>query len=140
MTEQSTPTGRGRAAFPVVLLVQGLVGVALGAVLAVAGSSLGAWYAASGISAEHIELGGVLGAVIAYPLGVALGVGLSGQGLRYPGSLLGAAIGSVLGSGSLLLAAWLGLRSSPLVLWGVFALLGPLASIAAYHLARGRIR
>lgn len=135
MTEQSTPIGRGRAAFPVVLLVQGLVGVTLGAVLALAGSSLGAWYAASGIGAEHIELGGVLGAVAAYPLGVALGVGLTGRGLGYPGSMLAAAIGGVLGSGSLLLAAWLGLRSPPLVLWSAFALLGALGSIAAYHLA-----
>ncbi len=121
-----------RASFWIIVAAQLAAGLVLGFLLALAGSTLGAWYAGSAITETQIEVGGVLGAVVAYPLGVALGVGLAGHLLGSPGAWWAATLGSVVGCGGVLLAASLGFQRPIGLIWGLFVFLGLAASTAGY--------
>ena len=136
MTAQTRPVSGPRARLWLIVAAQLLAGLVLGALLALAGSTIGAWIGVSGPAGEQVELASVIGAVVAYPLGAALGVGLVGRLLRSPGAWWGAGAGSVAGSGGLLLAAALGFQAHVYLLWGLFSGLGLVASVIGYHIAR----
>ncbi len=82
--------------------------------------------------------GGLVGGmVIGYPIGVVIGIFLINKVIRYRGSLLFGAIGSIIGVVFIIgLAEPLGINNNPDLLWALILLLPPLLGTIGFNLRR----
>lgn len=129
-TPSTAPAGQPPLALALVL--QALGGLVLGALLAIAGSSLGSRLLAGMPGSVDQAIGGVIGALAGYPIGAALGVMWVGQLLGRRASLWPVLLGAAVGTWAPLLALALGLRGDTRLLWGVLALTGLFGALGAH--------
>lgn len=118
------------------LVLEALGGLVLGALLAVAGSSLGSWLLANLPGSADQAIGGVIGALAGYPIGVALGVAGVGQLIGWRAPLWPTLLGAAVGTWAPLLALALGVRGDTRLLWGALALTGLIGALGAHILRR----
>ncbi|NJN16984.1 MAG: hypothetical protein HC822_12280 [Oscillochloris sp.] len=116
------------------LLLQILSGFAGGLTLAVVGTVVGSWLSPAGADPA---LGGVIGLVAGYPLGVGLGIWLAGRRER-PASFALAALGAYLGAGVVLLGLALGLSGELPYLWALIAVFSLAGGLVGHALAARR--
>lgn len=116
------------------LLLQILSGFAGGLTLAVVGTVVGSWLSPAGADPA---LGGVIGLVAGYPLGVGLGIWLAGRRER-PASFALAALGAYLGAGVVLLGLALGLSGELPYLWALITVFSLAGGLVGHALAARR--
>ena len=109
----------------------------IGAIFGFLAATIGAWLLQDGAAGFGGLVGAVAGMVIGYPIGVAIGIFLINKVLRYQGSLLFGAIGSIIGAVFIIgLAEPMGLNNNPDLLWALVLLLPPLLGTAGFYLRR----
>lgn len=119
------------AVFGGIVITIAVIGVIFGFLAAVIGAQL----LQDGAAGFGGLVGALAGMVIGYPIGVAIGILLINKVLRYQGSLLFGAIGSIIGAVFIIgLAEPLGLNSNPDLLWALILLLPPLLGAIGFHL------
>ncbi|MCJ7769182.1 MAG: hypothetical protein MUO92_01730 [Dehalococcoidales bacterium] len=109
----------------------------IGAIFGFLAALIGAQLLQDGAAGFGGLVGALAGMVIGYPIGVAIGIFLINRVMRYRGSLLFGAIGSIVGAVFLIgLAEPLGINDNPDLLWALILLLPPLLGTAGFHLRR----
>lgn len=132
---QVTPSRSMRkvAVFSGMVIAIAIIGAIFGFLAALIGDQL--------LQDDFAGFGGLVGAlagmVIGYPIGVVLGIFLINKVIRYRGSLLLGAIGSIIGAVFIIgLAEPLGINNNPDLLWALILLLPPLLGTIGFHLKR----
>jgi hypothetical protein len=110
-----------------------LAGAALGAGAAFLGTQIGSWLLASGRAEPERAIAQIVGLLIGYTAGVALGVWLSGRMLRGRGACWASLLGAALGVGAGLLGASILLADPGATGWALVGLLGLAGGVAGYH-------
>lgn len=139
MTDTVQRHGSDRAApLAVALAAQLVLGLGLGIALGFIGLNIGGRFFAGDPSGLGDIVARVAGAMLSYPLGVALGVSLIGRLLRQPGAVWAAILGGYGGSGGVFIVAQIGLNGNFYLMWSLFVAFGLFAATAAYHLGARR--
>ena len=107
----------------------------IGAIFGFVAAVIGAQLLQDGAAGFGGLVGAIAGMVIGYPIGVVIGIFLINKVLRYRGSLLFGAIGSIIGAVFIIgLAEPLGLNNNPDLLWALILLLPPFLGTAGFCL------
>jgi hypothetical protein len=107
----------------------------IGAIFGFLAALIGAQLLQDGAAGFGGLVGALAGMVIGYPTGVAIGIFLINKVIRYRGSLLFGAIGSIIGVVFTIgLAEPLGINNNPDLLWALILLLPPLLGTIGFHL------
>ena len=109
----------------------------IGAIFGFLAALIGAQLLKDGAAGFGGLVGALAGMVIGYPIGVVIGIFLINKVIRYRGSLLFGAIGSVVGAVFIIgLAEPLGINNNPDLLWALILLLPPLLGTIGFNLRR----
>lgn len=124
---------RKTVVFSGMVIATAIIGAIFGFLAALIGSRL----LGDGAGGFGDLIGAIAGMVIGYPVGVTIGIFIVNKLLRYKGSLLLGAIGSIAGAIAIIaLAEPLGLNNNANLLWGLILLLPPLLGTFGFHLGR----
>ena len=109
----------------------------IGAIFGFLAALIGAQLLQDGAAGFGGLVGALAGMVIGYPIGVAIGILLINKLIRYRGSLLFGAIGSIIGVVFIIgLAKPLGINNNPDLLWALILLLPPLLGTIGFNFRR----
>ena len=109
----------------------------IGAIFGFLAALIGAQLLQDGAAGFGGLVGALAGMVIGYPIGVVIGIFLINKVIRYRGSLLFGAVGSIIGVVVIIgLAEPLGINNNPDLLWALILLLPPLLGTIGFHLRR----
>ncbi|MFH1662793.1 MAG: hypothetical protein ABH934_02615 [Chloroflexota bacterium] len=109
----------------------------IGAIFGFLAAAIGAQLLQDGAAGFGGLVGALAGMVIGYPIGVVIGIFFINKVLRYRGSLLFGAIGSIIGVVFIIgLAEPLGINNNPDLLWALILLLPPLLGTIGFYLRR----
>jgi len=107
----------------------------VGAIFGFLAALIGAQLLQDGAAGFGGLVGALAGMVIGYPIGVVIGIFLINKVIRYRGSLLFGAIGSIIGVVFIIgLAEPLGINNNPDLLWALILLLPPLLGTIGFSL------
>jgi hypothetical protein len=107
----------------------------IGAIFGFLAALIGAQLLQDGAAGFGGLVGALAGMVIGYPIGVVIGIFLMNKVIRYRGSLLFGAIGSIVGVVFIIgLAEPLSINNNPDLLWALILLLPPLLGTIGFHL------
>ena len=109
----------------------------IGAIFGFLAALIGAQLLQDGADGFGGLVGALAGMVIGYPIGVAIGILIINKLIRYRGSLLFGAIGSIIGVVFIIgLAEPLGINNNPDLLWALILLLPPFLGTIGFYLNR----
>ncbi len=120
----------------VAVALQAISGLVLGVISAISGAGIGSRFFADEGDLVDRTIAGVNGALAFYPLGVALGVALSGRLVGRHAPFWAALVGAYLGTLALLPLLFLGLSADTRLLWIMMGLLGLIGALVVYNWQR----
>jgi hypothetical protein len=129
------PAGTGLPT-ALVIALQVLAGLGLGIGAAVLGAGIGSRFFAQEGDLVGLTIAGVNGTLALYPLGVAIGLALSGRLLGRGAPFWKPLVGAYVGTLIWLPLLWLGARADARLLWALIGLLGLIGALVAYHWRR----